>query len=228
MIDMEWGKSVDGVSSSIHLPPRELWRHDPLTEELLPTPLDERGLVDVSALISLMKSTVEPGYDWHSSFVDVHHLQWPDRWYPRDEQLDRSAHSFRNLAISKVHVPRVFHNWVHRITEPPLMPSEEVMQYRIDAQRVAIALFRSVRNAKTTARRQQLSDEQFESLLVQRFDSFASAFDTAKQMPRQFQLLEYGNYELATTADMLRIGTKLGKHAVIASATNRVKRAVAA
>lgn len=225
---MEDGGFKTDVLASLHLPPRELWLFNPEVDGKLPTPIDERGLVDTPTLINLMKLTVEPGYNWQSQFVDVHHLQWPDRWYPRSNQNEDSPHVFRNLAVSKVIVPRVFHNWIHRTTEPPAMPSEEVMQYRIDAQRVAIALFRSVRSAKTAARRQKLDETQFESLLTQRFDGFASTYETARQMPKEFQLIDYANHELETTADMLRIGTKLGKHAIITSATDRVKRAVAA
>lgn len=63
---------------TIHLPPRELWLFDPSTEtELLPTPLDERGLVDMVGLIAVMKTTIAPGYEWTSPFTDEHHLQWP-------------------------------------------------------------------------------------------------------------------------------------------------------
>lgn len=212
-----------------HLPPRELWLFNPIEErELLPTPLDNRGLVDMMGLIALMKSTVEQGYDWKSSFTDEHHLQWPDRWYERSMTADMSPHVFRNLAISKVRVPRVFHNWVHRITEPPPLPSEEVMHYRIDAQRVAVELFREVKNSKTAARRRRLGEDGLEELLIQRFDSFALKFEHAKQAPREFQLLDYDHYALNDTSDMVRIGTKLGRFAVTASATNRVKRAVAA
>lgn len=211
-----------------HLPPRELWLFNPKKEALLETPLDERGLVDMIGLIALMKTTVQPGYEWNSQFVDEHHLQWPDRWYPRGEVNLDTPHVFRNLAISKVMVPRVFHNWVHRVTEPPIMPDPEVMNYRIDAQRVAISLFRAVKNVKTTARKRGLDDEGLEKLLVQRFDSFSTTYEKAKQTPREFQLLDYGKYELNNVHDMVLIGTKLGKFTVTASATDRVKRPVAA
>lgn len=209
-----------------HLPPRELWLFDPTKAELLPTPLDERGLVDMIGLIALVKTTVAPGYNWESSFVDEHHLQWPDRWYERGEEY--SPHAFRNLAVSKVRVPRVFHNWVHRITEPPTMPTDDVMRYRIDAQRVAISLFQEVKNSKTAARRMHLDEEGLEKLLVRRFDSFVTKFETAKQTPKEFQLLDYDSYELHNTEDMVRIGTKLGKFSIVASATDRVKRPMAA
>lgn len=209
------------------LPPRELWLFDPTKEsELLPTPIDTRGLVDMVGLIALMKTTVAPGYDWRSPFVDEHHLQWPDRWYNRGNE--NSPHAFRNLAISKVRVPRIFHNWVHRITEPPSMPAEEVMQYRIDAQRVAISLFQQVKNSKTAARKKHLDDVGFEKLLIQRFDTFAQTFEQAKQTPREFQLIDYENQALRSVEDMVRIGTKLGRFSVVESATDRVRRQIAA
>lgn len=212
---------------TMYLPPRRLWLFDPTKEpELLPTPVDERGLVDMIGLIALMKTTVAPGYDWASPFVDEHHLQWPNRIYEKGDEY--SPHSFRNLAISKVRVPRIFHNWVHRITEPPPVPSEEVMRYRIDVQRVAIALFQEVKNSKTAARRQGLDDEGLEQLLIKRFDSFATHFEAAKQIPKEFQLIDFEHQELQTTADMVRIGTKLGRFSIVATATNMVKRPIAA
>ena len=212
-----------------HLPPRELWLFDPTQEkELLPTPIDERGLVDTMGLIALMKSTVAPGYEWDSPFTDVHHLQWPNRWYKEMESQETSPDVFRNLAISKVRVPRVFHNWVHKTTEPPEMPSEEVMEYRIEAQRVALSLFREVKIPKSIARRRGFDDEGLERLLVQRFDAFSNVFEQAKQSPREFQLLDYNQYELRGVDDMVLIGTKLGRFAVTESATNRVRRPIAA
>lgn len=221
---------ISNAAPIMHLPPREVRLFDPnLNEGKIPTPIDERGLVDMLGLISVMRSTVESEYDWASAFSDEHHLQWPDRWYPKsDEGSEYSANIFRNLAISKVIVPRVFHNWVHRITEPPPMPSEEVMRYRIDAQRVALALFKEVRSAKTVARHRHMGEEGLEELLTERFDTFAHYFEKAKQTPREFQLLEYENYSLRDTTDMVHIGTKLGKFAVTASATDRVRRAIAA
>lgn len=217
------------IVPTTHLPPRELWLYDPTAEkELLPTPLDERGLVDMIGLIALMKSTVAPGYEWDSSFTDVHHLQWPGRWYGSVEVPELSPHSFRNLAISKVRVPRVFHNWVHRTTEPPILPSEEVMHYRIDAQRVAISLFQQVRSSKTAARKRGLDEAGLEQLLIRRFNTFSAVFEEAKQAPREFQLLDYSQYELRDIDDMVRIGTKLGKFAITESATNRVRRPIAA
>jgi hypothetical protein len=220
--------SFEHGHSSIHLPPRELWRHDPFVDEPLPTPVDRRDLVDTEALIHLMKTTVEPEYDWHSSFTDIHHLQWPDRWYERVNDGEWSPQVFRNLAISKLQVPRVFHNWIHRITEPPIMPKEEVMRYRIDAQRVAMSLFREVKHAKTANRRLGMDDEALSRRLMERFDTFASMFEKAKEMPVEFQLLPFDNFELRTPEDMNRIGTKLGKFAVVSSATDRVRRRLAA
>jgi hypothetical protein len=175
-----------------------------------------------------MKTTVEPDYDWHSTFVDIHHLQWPDRWYKRTSDSEWSPHIFRNLAISKLQVPRVFHNWVHRTTEPPEMPSEEVMRYRIEAQRIALSLFREVKHAKTANRRLGMDEEALSLRLTERFDAFASIFEQAKQMPSEFQLLPFENFQLRTTEDMNRIGTKLGRFAVVSSATDRVKRRLAA
>lgn len=108
------------------------------------------------------------------------------------------------------------------------MPDSDVMQYRIDAQRVAISLFQEVKNSKSAARRQHLDEAGLERLLIRRFDSFATKFEEAKQTPKEFQLLDYENYQLRTVNDMVRIGTKLGRFSIVASATDRVKRPIAA
>jgi hypothetical protein len=213
---------------SAFLPPQELWRYNPYREEPIPTPLDERGLVDVAKLIHQVKATIEPHYDWHSSFSDIHHLEWPDRWYENLSDGKVNPHQFRNLAISKIYIPRIFHNWVHRITEPPPPPDEEVMRYRIEAQHVAMVLFRTVKHSKTLARKRNLSDEQLEDLLTERFENFSTTFELAKQTPKPFQLLDFEEYELRDIYDMVHIGTELGKFAVAATMTRTIAQPLAA
>lgn len=213
---------------SAFLPPPETWLHNPYTDDLLPTPLDERGLVDTAKLIKQVKATINPNYTWPSPFSDDHHLQWPDRWYENTPEATVNPHQFRNLAISRIYAPRMFHNWVHRITEPPRKPSEEVMHYRIDAQQVALILFRTVKHSKILARKRHLSDIQLEDLLTERFENFATSFELAKRTPKPFQLLDFESYELKTIDDMVRIGTELGKFAVVAMTTRAITTPLAA
>lgn len=75
------------------LPPRDVWLHDPKKDGLLETPLNNRGLVDLDALVAGVKSTVDPSYDWTSTFNDVHHLQWYEARYPN--VADENGVNFR-------------------------------------------------------------------------------------------------------------------------------------
>jgi hypothetical protein len=134
------------------LPPREFWLLDPEKEKIV-TPVDDRGLVVVPALIAAVRRTMHPRYKWGAPF-DIHHFQWPDAWYLYREGYGRvNPHLFRELSIHKGLVPRTFHNWLHRITIPPSVPSEEVMHYRVEAWSVARDLFGEVQGVVQWERR---------------------------------------------------------------------------
>jgi hypothetical protein len=134
------------------LPPRDVWLLDPERERIA-TPTDERGLVVVPSLIAAVRKTIRPEYRWTAPY-DIHHFQWPDAWYPYYPGIDRAnPHQFRELSIHKGLVPREFHNWLHRITIPPPVPSHEVMFYRVEAWDVARALFGEVQGVFQWERR---------------------------------------------------------------------------
>lgn len=200
------------------LPPLERRLYDPRTDGLIQTPLDYRGLVDAEALVEVVRQTVDPDYDWPSSFSDIHHLQWPNRWYENDRNAQVNPSEFRDLAISKVYVPRVFHNWVHKITEPPPMPKPEVMYYRTEAQRVALALFRTARAGKTVTRIKNISEAKLEHRLIEYFDDFSSQVEVARTMPRDYQLIDFTEYYPRDYDDMFELGARLGRLATRAAA----------
>lgn len=127
------------------LPPQDAWLIDP--EEKIETPTDDRGLIDVDRLIVDVKATVDPSYTWRGD-SKVHHLYWPASIYPYGEVQSQpsTAHVFRNLPVNKALIPRVFENWLHKITTPPEVPDEEVMRNQIDAWDIAKHLFASGRD----------------------------------------------------------------------------------
>lgn len=198
---------------SPHLPPPELWLHNPHTDDRIPTPLDERGLVNLTELIKQTKKTVDPGYDWASEFSDIHHLQWPNADYANEPDNPANPHEFRNLAISKLKVPRNFHNWIHKVTEPPPVPSAEVMYYRIEAQRVVIALAKVAGVCEMLTQKDEISEAKLKERLVQNFDEFNHMLETARSMPTEFQLVNLADYQPHTIEDILKISTLLGKAA---------------
>lgn len=247
-------KKAKQEKSSVFLPPAGMCLHNPNKDGLIPTPLDERGLVDLGKLIGDVRSTVVEGYDWSVSnatlaveherlltrakrrmleqgiekdsevwqaelakprdFImeDTHHLQWPRRHYGGDDAEEGVLeYDFRELAISKAFMPRVFHNWIHKITEPPPMPAEEIMRYRIDAQAAAMMLFNTVKDVKRYVREHKLEEEDLERELIQRSDQFIEGYERAISMPPEFQLVNYQEYEPNETEDMLRLSNRLGR-----------------
>jgi hypothetical protein len=133
------------------LPPVELrlpgfkTRED-IIRNRFPTPLDRRGLVDVGALIELVKGTVHWSYRW-PGYSDEHHTLWPAYRYQYVQAFapETQAEAFRNLAENKIWVPRVFHNWTHIVTDPPEVPPVEVMSESVQEWAMIRDFFNSVR-----------------------------------------------------------------------------------
>ncbi len=130
-----------------HLPPYEARLINPKVQKI-ETPLDDRGLVDVSALIAAVKNTVEPWYTWPTHRNDEHHFYWPVADYPlHNPGGTAELKKFHELPINKGYVPRVFHNWLHSVTIPPAQPEGEVMVNRIESWEIASSLFQRARIA---------------------------------------------------------------------------------
>lgn len=198
------------------LPPKELWLHNPDRDGLLPTPLDERSLVDLDSLVHLAMSKVDASFEWTSSFNDIHHLQWFAHRYPHQIGSEEGVamNVFRELVNRKAYVPRVFHNWVHRITEAPPVPSAEVMQYSIDAQRVAMSLSKTASLAVRLTRIKGIPERRLVSRLDQEFENYNVFLDNARLVPEEFSLLAISEFEVRSPDDILIINKKLGKLAL--------------
>lgn len=207
---------------SLNLPPPELRLISPEYDGKIETPIDSRGLVDVPELIKQVRATVDPSYRWESQFNDIHHLQWPSKDYGSFLSIDTSPQIFRNLAISKLNAPRSFHNWTHKVTEPPPVPSAESMHYRTEAQRVTLALFKSVRTSKMLMRNKHISKEALQNRLIQNFDEFSLKLELAQSIPTEFRLVDVSNFTPRNTYDLLKIGAKLGKVATTPTFTDRL------
>lgn len=131
-------------------------------QDKVPTPLTAEGLVDVPALIELVKKVVGERA-WEAPFFDVHHLYWPcasyedigepenfldGAEYTVDELSDLEVMKrFRALEQNKIGVPRIFHDVVHAITLPPTMPSLEIMRREIRKEQRNQYLFRVANEA---------------------------------------------------------------------------------
>jgi hypothetical protein len=94
-------------------------------------------LVDIVATVrALQKASV--GKEWVKP-SDTHHIYWPERLYPK-QTIYRA---FRELPVHKVMLPRDFHDFLHRTSEPPNLPEEDIMQYHVTSHDSAKVMFES-------------------------------------------------------------------------------------
>ncbi len=216
-------------------PPPDAQLINPAHEKLI-TPVDDRGLVMVDQLIEDIKATVDPEFIWPSGKgkFNTHHYYWEKNRYPRIDEPDTlNPNAFYNLPIHKGWVPIVFHNWLHRITEPPAVPSEEVMYLRTEGWNVASNLFRSVQRTiqiEPMTRRKKLlfdnpeidSDEDEISLeyaqekLEEHFADVDQLMEESLRIPPEFRIVE--PYEFDTYEEL---AAALGAFVVPASMDQR-------
>lgn len=134
---------VDRVAYKIpaDLPPRDVWLIDPFKEQLI-TPVDDRGLIRVDQLIADVKATIDPTYTWPGG-LEVHHMYWFNSWYPNDKSVPAVENPavFRNLAVHKALMPKIFEAWLHEITIPAQVPTLEVRRQRVLSWWTARKLF---------------------------------------------------------------------------------------
>jgi hypothetical protein len=150
------------------LPPRDFWIGNPFKDKVEPVS-DTRGLIDVATLISDVKATIDPAYPWFGRrdghhvywpaefYVSDAHLINPvelpmglrqhyQSVMPGALKLNRALldnpalpHVFRTQAFNIKYMPRVFHNWTHKVSRAPKMPD-------LDAMRAALSAQKSVRD----------------------------------------------------------------------------------
>lgn len=214
------------------IPPQEFWLHNPTTDGKIKTPLDERGLVDEKRLVAAVKETVDSSYAWPSPFNDRHHLQWPKSSYKHVHEMGvLNPAEFRSLSIGIVRVPRYFHNWIHYVTEPPPVPSDEVMQYRVDAQRVALSLFGRVKSIRRVARKMKLSGKALDDYILEqienRHDEYMEYIDIARSQPPEFQVVNYGELAKDDPKDILVIADRVAREGIYRSIVRDVRRRAA-
>lgn len=191
------------------LPPPEVRLWDKEKDEKLPTPLDNNGLADLDKLVVIGKKMVIEGHDWTSPFNDIHHLQWPGVGYG-----DETASTFRELVQRKAYIPRVFHNWLHHITLPPPLPSEEVMRHTIQAERTARAIASTAQLAVRLTRIPGIPEHKLLERLEQEFDNYVLYVENAREVPTEFQLLQLNEVEANSVDEMLAANRRLGKLAI--------------
>lgn len=198
-----------GERAPRELPPPEARLWNPETQGRFQTPVNDVGIVDLDQLVMLGKVTIDEFFDW-SSRVDVHHLQWPRSQYIDD----KLSMDFRELSWRKATVPRKFHNWLHRLTLPPELPSREVMRYAIKAETTAKALAETAGLAMRLTRIKAIDDKTLEARLAQQLDEYNQHVEVARSIPPEFQTLRPVDLEVRTVEELLVRSRKLGERAL--------------
>lgn len=196
------------------LPPDDMWvvdREDCLSS--IETPLDERGLIDVEALISVCKEVISPDYRWPLN-RSRHHLYWTGQAYADYEKENPGSNAviFRNLPINVGLLPRQFENVIHYVTKPSPIPDPEVMRLQIESWAIARSLFSNVagvvrleRRARNRARlvsenpsilkpefngEDKIGNEYIAERFKHHFKGIDRHFDALESIPDDFRLVE--------------------------------------
>lgn len=175
---------------------------------MIQTPTDDRGLVEIAEHIKLVKMTLSPGINWNYQSSNIHHFYWPAHLYNKaNDNVQTQEIIFRNLPIHKGLLPIQFHNWMHRISEPPILPKPEVIEYRNESWFVANKLFQAVRKYKRQDRSLRKvylevsknpeladSDEIEIEILTDLYENFFSRYEKLHKelfnIPKEFRLVD--------------------------------------
>lgn len=219
------------ASPSLYLPPQEVKLYDPRKEGRLETPVhSSTGLVDRQGLMFLIKSTVIPEYDWKSPAVTMqrndHHLHWPHPWYENKK--------FRNHGSRRTKIAPIAHNHIHDVTRPAAPASPDVEHEYIEGQSLAdqmrstvsyplyigrqtVRIYKEVYGDMpveqlTAVKRDAHVDLQID--LEEQLDTFGQLFERAKAGPKEFQVIDYSEFQLNNVSDMMKISRRIIRQAV--------------
>ncbi len=199
------------------LPPMDYWQTSTLQYQSIETPLDERGFVDMDAVVEVASSYIDPEYQWESPFNDVHHLQWsistmlPVTASEHDRQI---VGEFRELVNRKMYTSRVFHDWVHWLMAAPSIPDVEAMKHSIDAQRVALSLARVAHLATRLTRIKSIPERKLTQRLDQEFINYNLYMENARLVPLEYRVLKLEEVEVEKPEDLLTVNKHLGRLAI--------------
>lgn len=206
--------------SSAAFPPRELWLYDPKKEGRLEVIYDKHGLktVDMDASLELLLSTVETeqsGYQFASTYADLHHGQHDEADYPYKPHDEIDPRAFRGLACNKMVIPRVVHAWWHRVFETPEYPTEEGMRIKMAAQQPISSFTSSVAyaNSLSVDRHGNFSYREFHHQLRMRMGYYAKLLNDLNTVPKEFQIVSTEGLAIDSFEDIIKISRMFKRHA---------------
>lgn len=195
------------------LPPDARLAHPQNDDERVRPMYDDRGLLDIEKLVTDVRTTIDPTYEWPNE-LNVHHFYWPESEYGHNQNdtMYGNAAVFRNLPIHKGLLPKAFHAWLHIISDPPESPDPDIMTYRNEAWMVARDLFAMAREtvaSKKQARRRRvyvsnnphILKEEFngvdvigeaimQEVLERNFRGFQKQLQRQEAIPKPYRIIE--------------------------------------
>lgn len=205
-------ESKPTTENPFYLPPSDVWQFTPGHDEPLPTPVDERGLVDADALIALVKATVDSDFTWEpSEKPDAHHLYWERNLYPSAPKAAINPDEFCNLSINQIVIPRMFHNWLHLVTSEPPVPTKEVMGYRIEAHDTVLKLFRNAKQSVDLTRARYIPEERLHRGSEHHLWQFLIEVEEAQKLPVEFHPINFSDLNPSTPEELRSLAHFLGK-----------------
>lgn len=206
---MAQGEMVGSTEATLWLPPRDTWLYDPIEKGPLETPTDSLGLVDLDKLVALVKSTVSPSFSWAAPRNDIHHLQYYARLYTTDIEIE-----FRELLSRKVKTSRTFHNWLHMVTIPSPVPTEDVMYESIQVERIKVGLAQAAGLAMKIARIPYIPEHKRSQRLEEIYNEYMLHYENARGIPPEFNQLSLDELAVESIEDLLGVTKRLGKQAL--------------
>jgi len=206
----------DSAAPSRRLPPLEAWRDPEQWLDMdtgLPKPdvdkipvIYKDGLIDIDGFVSSVSQTLfHPDYEWQFNPRDLqtrpddHHFYFTRSDYePDNNEGSEIPHQFRELPVNLGRVPRQFHNAVHKFTEKPVMPDEELMHDFTQSYYLAHTAFKNLYvSAKLTLDAMRLFPLRRESiarrLLVPKYEDDMIGEEILRTRFKK----HFANYELA-------------------------------
>lgn len=119
-------------------------------KDKLPTAVDQYGIPDRVAMMREVLGTIAGKHIWTGDY-DLHHVSWPRKNYVPfvEEDGTKVGIGFRNAPALRLVMPRQMHEYVHTVTEPPMVPTLDVMrQFHLEHGQVG-RLYDTIKSAKT-------------------------------------------------------------------------------
>lgn len=194
------------------------------------TPLDDNGLIKMPELLQAVQETTVLGYAWKCMVngrkikSNVHHAYYTDETskdYPKLADATVNPHEFREAGTNKVRLPIQFHNHLHDIVIPAPPPPLEIMREYIEAQRNANRLFCVSRESKRLLLQREvgLDDQMVRQALIENFEGFLSELEQTKSIPKEFRIVDLGDFQPRCITDITMISGYLGRISTMTTVT---------